>query len=61
MIISGEHDAVVSRRQMDELIRVAGSRGARILEDKEFGHPYQDSPKTHQRRQKEVAAFLLQE
>jgi alpha/beta superfamily hydrolase len=61
MIISGEHDAVVSRRQMDELIRVAGSRGARILEDKEFGHPYQDSPKTHRRRQKEVAAFLLQE
>jgi alpha/beta superfamily hydrolase len=61
MIISGEGDAVVSPRQMGELIRVAGSRGARILEDKEFGHPYQDSPKTHQRRQKEVAAFLLQE
>lgn len=61
MIISGESDSVVPPPQMGELIRVARSRGARILEDKEFGHPYQDSPKTHRRRQKEVAAFLLQE
>jgi alpha/beta superfamily hydrolase len=61
MVISGELDTVVSPAQMEELIRVAGSRGARIVQDKEFAHPYQDSsPATHRRRQNEVAAFLLQ-
>lgn len=62
MIISGERDTVVPPRQMDELIRIAGSRGARILQEKEFAHPYQDSShETHRRRQNAVAAFLLQE
>lgn len=60
MIISGAADTVVSPREMDELIRVARSRGARILQDKDFAHPYQDSSDAvHQRRQHEVAAFLL--
>lgn len=61
MIISGAADTVVSPREMDELIRVARSRGARILQDKDFAHPYQDSSAVHQRRQREVARFLLQE
>ncbi len=62
MIISGGADTVVSPRDMDELIRAGQSRGARILQDKRFAHPYQDaSDETHQRRQNEVAAFLLQE
>lgn len=62
MVISGGADAVVSPRDMDELIRVARSRGARVLQDKDFAHPYQDSSDAvHQRRQKEVAAFLLQD
>jgi hypothetical protein len=61
MIVSGERDTVVSPAQMDELIRVAESRGARVIQDKDFAHPYQDSsPATHRRRQNEVAAFLLQ-
>jgi hypothetical protein len=62
MIISGAQDQVVTPRQMDELIRVAGSRRGRILRDNEFAHPYQDSTDaTHRRRQNEVARFLLQD
>lgn len=62
MIISGAQDGVVPPSQMEELIRVAGSRGARVLQDKEFAHPYQDSSAaTHRRRQNEVAAFLLRD
>lgn len=62
MIISGAHDEVVSPWQMDELIRVARSQRGRVLEDKEFAHPYQDSNQAlHRRRQSEVARFLLQD
>ena len=62
MIISGRQDQVVTPSQMDELIRVAGSRGGRVLRDNDFPHPYQDfSDAIHRRRQNEVAAFLLQD
>jgi alpha/beta superfamily hydrolase len=61
MIISGAQDGVVTPAQMEEMIRVAGARGARVLRDEEFAHPYQDSTATHRRRQNEVAAFLLGE
>jgi pimeloyl-ACP methyl ester carboxylesterase len=62
MIISGGIDNVVSPGQMDELLRVAQSRGARILQDAELAHPYQDaSAATHRRRQHEVVGFLSQE
>jgi pimeloyl-ACP methyl ester carboxylesterase len=62
MIISGAADTVVTPDEMDELIRVARSRGARILQDSDFAHPYQDpSEEVHRRRQREVASFLLQE
>lgn len=62
MIISGRQDQVVTPSQMDELIRVAESRGARVLRDNEFAHPYQDfSDAIHLRRQNEVAKFLLQD
>jgi fermentation-respiration switch protein FrsA (DUF1100 family) len=62
MIISGAADTVVPPRAMDELIRGARTRGARILQDNGFAHPYQDlSDEVHRRRQNEVAAFLLQE
>lgn len=62
MIISGARDGVVTPSQMEEMIRVADARGARVLRDEEFAHPYQDSSAaTHRRRQNEVAAFLLGE
>jgi alpha/beta superfamily hydrolase len=62
MIISGAADTVVPPRDMDELIRAARSRGARVLQDNDFAHPYQDSSdEVHRRRQNAVAAFLLQD
>lgn len=62
MIISGARDSVVKPRQMNELIGSAASHGARILQDREFAHPYQDAAEEiHRRRQNEVAAFLLEE
>jgi hypothetical protein len=46
---------------MEELLRMAQARGARILEDAAFAHPYQDSSAAiHRRRQSEVASFLSQ-
>jgi alpha/beta superfamily hydrolase len=62
MIVSGGQDKVVPPSQMDEMIRVARSRGARILQEQEFSHPYQDSSQAiHRRRQDEVARFFLGE
>lgn len=62
MIISGGRDHVVPPGQIDELIQVAQSRGARILQEPELAHPYQDSSTVmHQRRQQEVASFLSQD
>jgi alpha/beta superfamily hydrolase len=62
MIVTGSRDEVVRLSQMDELVRVAKSRRARVLQDNEFAHPYQDlSHATHRRRQNEVATFFLKE
>lgn len=62
MIISGGRDNVVPPAQMDELLVIARSRGARILHDPELAHPYQDSSAAiHRRRQQEVATFFHQE
>jgi alpha/beta superfamily hydrolase len=62
MVISGAQDEVVKPSQMEELIRTVGSRKGRVLQDKKFAHPYQDSTDAvHRRRQNEVAKFLLQD
>jgi len=62
MIIAGDQDRIVTPQQMRELLTVARTRGARVLQDHDFAHPYQDvSFATHRRRLNEVAAFLLPE
>jgi alpha/beta superfamily hydrolase len=62
LVISGAQDEVVKPSQMEELIKAAGSRKSRVLQDKEFAHPYQDSTDAaHRRRQNEAAKFLLQD
>lgn len=62
MVVSGGRDTVVTPGQMDELLRDARSRGARIMQDSELAHPYQDSSTAiHRRRQQEVATFLYQD
>ena len=43
-----------------QLLQVAGSRGAVILSDPDFAHPYQDAwPEMHRRRQNAIAEFFL--
>jgi len=62
MIISGVRDLIVSPAQMAELIRIGTSRGAYVLRDVEFSHPFQDkSPEIHRRRLDEVTRFFMQE
>lgn len=62
MIISGGRDTVVPPAQMDQIIRTGRSRGAFIIQDQEFAHPFQDASQAiHRRRQNEVAAFLLRD
>jgi hypothetical protein len=62
MIIAGGRDRVVTPRQMEELLRVADSRGAGILRDPDFAHPYEDaSPEMHRRRQQAIAEFFLKQ
>lgn len=62
MVISGARDSVVPPAQMEEMLRAARARGARVHEDAEFAHPFQDfSQAIHLRRQREVAAFLSRE
>ena len=45
MIISGGQDHVVPPEQMIALIQAARSRGARIVGNPEFAHPFQDPSK----------------
>jgi alpha/beta superfamily hydrolase len=60
MMIAGDQDRIVTPQQMSELLTVARTRGARVLQDPEFAHPSQDaSAETHRRRLGEVATFLL--
>ncbi|MGE0826641.1 MAG: alpha/beta hydrolase [Candidatus Binatia bacterium] len=62
MIISGARDRVVKPAEMEEMLQVAEQRGARVIRDAEFAHPYQDaSAVIHRRRQQGVISFLLQE
>jgi fermentation-respiration switch protein FrsA (DUF1100 family) len=61
MIISGARDTVVPPSQMEDLLREGRARGARVLRDDQFAHPFQDYEETHRRRRKEIAAFLLRE
>ena len=62
MIISGVRDRIVSPVQMAELIRIGENRGAYVLRDTEFSHPFQDkSPEIHRRRLNEVARCFMQE
>lgn len=58
MIISGGRDTVVTPAQMDELVRAAAARGARVMQDPEFAHPHQDAPDTQRRREEAILAFL---
>jgi len=60
MIIGGERDRVVPIAQVEELMRVAEGRGARVLRHRDLAHPFQDATDAiHQSRFQAVADFLL--
>jgi hypothetical protein len=59
MIIGGERDRVVPIAHMEELMRVAQGRGARVLRHPGLAHPFMDdSADLHQSRFQAVADFL---
>ena len=59
MIIGGERDRVVPIAQMEELMQIAQSRGARVLRHPQLAHPFMDaSADLHQSRFQAVADFL---
>ncbi len=58
-IIIGLRDRVVPPGDIQDLASMAESRGAEVLKQPEFAHPFQDlSLETHRRRLQEVADFL---
>jgi alpha/beta superfamily hydrolase len=60
LMIIGLKDHVVTPTQSKELIRIAEDRGAAILQDPEFSHPFMDQKlSAHQRRMQTVKGFLL--
>lgn len=60
LMIVGLKDHVVTPTQSKELLRVAEERGAAILRDPEFSHPFMDQKlSAHQRRMQAVRSFLL--
>jgi alpha-beta hydrolase superfamily lysophospholipase len=59
LVIGGERDRVVPIAQVEELMQVANSRGARVLRHPHLAHPFMDaSAELQQSRFQAVADFL---
>lgn len=60
LMIVGSRDHVVTPAQSKELLEIAAERGATIVRDAEFSHPFMDQALSiHQRRMRAVKGFLL--
>lgn len=60
LFISGRRDTVVTPAMTKELLRVAGQRNARIVNDVDFAHPFMELlPTLHQQRMDIIEKFLL--
>lgn len=60
LMIVGLKDHVVTPMQSKELLKIAEERGAAILRDPDFSHPFMDQKlSVHQRRMQAVKGFLL--
>ena len=60
LFIAGHRDGVVSPSMSRELLETAQQRGAEILRDKEFGHPFMDHDRSvHRRRMQLIEKYLL--
>jgi len=60
LFISGDRDPVVSFNAQRELLELARQRGAAMLRDPQFSHPFMDTDmEDHNRRRRAVERFLL--
>lgn len=62
MFIVGQQDRVVNLPMSRDMLEVARQRGAQIVMDNEFSHPFMDSGwAVHQRRMRLIEQYLLQQ
>ena len=62
LFIVGRRDRIVNAAMSDEMLAVAAQRGATIIKDNEFSHPFMDlNWSTHQRRMQLIEKFLMQQ
>lgn len=62
MFIVGQQDRVVDLSMSRDMLEVARQRGAKIVMDNEFSHPFMDlSWHVHQRRMRLIERYLLQQ
>ena len=61
MLIVGQQDRVVNPSMSRDMLEVARQRGAKIVKDSEFSHPFMDlSWSVHQRRMRLIEKYFLQ-
>lgn len=58
LFISGKRDTVVTPAMTQEMLSVAEQRGARVIRDDKFAHPFMDSA-NHARRMQLIEAFFF--
>lgn len=62
MFITGQQDRVVNPSMSRDMLETARQRGAKIIRDNEFSHPFMDlSWSVHQRRMQLIEKYLLQQ
>jgi alpha/beta superfamily hydrolase len=62
MLIVGQQDRVVNPSMSRDMLEIARQRGAEIVKDSEFSHPFMDlSWSVHQRRMRLIEKHLLQQ
>lgn len=60
LFIAGDRDPVVKPESSRELLELAQERGASVLRDPQFSHPFMDrKPEDHKRRRNAVESFLV--
>ena len=60
LFLVGRNDGVVTPGMSQELVETAQRRGAAVLEDETFGHPFMEqAPSAHERRMRAIAGYLL--
>ena len=60
LLISGANDRVVTHAMSRELAQTAAARGATLLHDPQFAHPFMDSDhEVHRRRMQVIEKYIL--